>query len=247
MSERPPAARRVDLRKYPNRRYYDSARSQHVTLDEIYDMVRAGAEVQVTDSKTGEDITAKVLAQIILERDSPKMGIFPVELLHELIRANEPLIRDFVEKYFHQAFTIFLESQRQFDHYLRHAFGLRPPLPGSHEWARMMMGPMAQLLLGGPETEKTESGLASAQGPQRPASVDVAGKSPAVGSAAAGSGKRPSAEELSQLVTDLRAQVAALERELEVSRKSRRATRKATGKRVRRGRGDNTKRGDNAK
>jgi len=140
-----PPSGRVDLRKYPNRRYYDSTRSRHVTLEEIYHMVRDGSDVHVTDSKSGEDITAQVLAQIILEHDAPKLGFFPVELLHQLIRANEPLMRDFVDKYFNQALTMFLESQRQFDRYLRQSLGLQSPLPAGEDWARMLMGPFGQL------------------------------------------------------------------------------------------------------
>ena len=88
----------IELRKYPNRRYYDVTRSRHVTLEEIYSLIRSGRNVHVTDSKTGDDLTAKVLAQIILEHDPPKLGIFPVELLHQLIRTNEPIVRDFVEQ-----------------------------------------------------------------------------------------------------------------------------------------------------
>ncbi len=75
----------LEIKKYPNRRYYDATRSRHVTLEEINNLIRDGYEVRVTDSKTGQDITAKVLAQIILELDSPKLGIFPVPLLHRLI------------------------------------------------------------------------------------------------------------------------------------------------------------------
>ena len=97
----PPARKRVLLRKYQNRRYYDSSRSLHVTLEDIFNLVR-GDDIQVTDSKTGEDITPTVLAQIILEHDPLKLGVFPVELLHHIIRVNEPLIRDFIDRYFNQ-------------------------------------------------------------------------------------------------------------------------------------------------
>jgi polyhydroxyalkanoate synthesis repressor PhaR len=144
----PSQKQRVDLRKYPNRRYYDTTRSRHVTLEEIYGMIREGSDVHVTDSKSGDDITAKVLAQIILEHDPPKLGIFPVEMLHQLIRANEPLIRDFVDKYFNQAWKAFFESQRQFDKYLRQALGLQPPLPLGQEWMRIMMGPLGTAFFG---------------------------------------------------------------------------------------------------
>lgn len=143
MTKQRSSRRRIQLRKYPNRRYYDITRSQHATLKEIYQLVLDNFEVEVTDSKTGEDITAKVLAQIILEHDPPKMGVFPAELLHQVIRANEPLVRDFISKYFNQALSAFLESQRQFDRYLREAFGLEAGIGAGVDWSRMMFGPLA--------------------------------------------------------------------------------------------------------
>lgn len=135
-------SRQVEIRKYPNRRYYDVTHRRHLCLEGIHSLVRDGHDIRVTESKTGEDITAKVLAQIILELDSPKLEAFPVALLHQVIRANEPLIRDFIDKYFSQAFEAFLRSQEQFDQYLRQALGLSVgPAQASRTWARMMMGP----------------------------------------------------------------------------------------------------------
>lgn len=58
--------RQLEIRKYPNRRYYDVTRSQHLTLEDIRSLVRENYDIRVTDSKSGSDITAKVLAQIIL-------------------------------------------------------------------------------------------------------------------------------------------------------------------------------------
>jgi polyhydroxyalkanoate synthesis repressor PhaR len=134
---------RVVLRKYPNRRYYDTTRSQYVTLEEIYELIRGGQDVQVVDSKSGDDITAKVLAQIILEHDPPKLGVFPVELLHQLIRSNEPLMRDFIDKYFNQALKAFLSSQRQFEWFLRETLGLQRSLALGMDWTRVFWGPLA--------------------------------------------------------------------------------------------------------
>lgn len=133
----------IEIRKYPNRRYYDSTRSRHVTLEDMQGLIRAGHEVRVTDSRTGEDITGKVLTQIILELDSPKLGIFPTPLLHRLIRTNEKLVQDFVEKYFNQALNAFLDSQRHFESYLRQAIGLQGSAGGMSDWARMMFGSVA--------------------------------------------------------------------------------------------------------
>ena len=103
----PRNGKQVELRRYPNRRYYDCARSQHLTLEDIYRLVRDGYNVRASDSKTGDDITVKLLAQLILEHDPPKLAAFPVELLHQIIRSNESLLRDFVEKYFNGALTAF--------------------------------------------------------------------------------------------------------------------------------------------
>ena len=105
-------------------------------------MILDGQDVQVTDVDSGEDITAKVLAQIILEHDPGKLGAFPAELLHRVIRANEPLIRDFIERYFNQFLRAYMESQRDFDRYLRQAMGLEFPVSAAGDWFRTMMWPL---------------------------------------------------------------------------------------------------------
>src|SRR5579872_4860512 len=92
-----PQTKHLQIRKYPNRRYYDATRSRHLTLEDIRSLVRDGADIRVTDSKTSADITAKVLAQIILELDAEKIDAFPVALLVRLIRVNDQLVKDFVD------------------------------------------------------------------------------------------------------------------------------------------------------
>ena len=134
----------VVLRRYSNRRYYDTTRSQHLTLEDIYRLVRDGYNVTVSDSKTGEDITARILAHLILEHDPPKLAAFPAELLHQIIRSNESLLREFVEKYFNRALTAFLKSQAEFDRYLGQAMGLYGLPSMSRGWAEMMMGPFVR-------------------------------------------------------------------------------------------------------
>jgi polyhydroxyalkanoate synthesis repressor PhaR len=161
----------VQLRRYPNRRYYDATRSQHLTLEDIFRLISEGHQVQVNDSKTGEDITVRVLAQLILEQAPSKLAALPAELLHQIIRTNESLLREFVEKYFYRAFAAFLESQRELERYLRRALGLSSPdqapygplsgqgfplLPSN--WAAMMMGPFARALLTNGETLPSAAG-----------------------------------------------------------------------------------------
>ena len=168
---------RVQLRRYPNRRYYNAARSQHLTLEDIFRLICDGQQVQINDSKTGEDITVRVLAQLILDQAPGKLAALPAELLHQIIRSNESLLREFVDKYFYGALTAFIESQRELDRYLRRALGLagggpdpRGALPGQSfpffapNWAAMMMGPFSQapfvqaLLAGGVQTPNVEPG-----------------------------------------------------------------------------------------
>lgn len=132
------AEERIVLRKYRNRRYYDTTRSLHVTLEDIFNLVRAGREIQVTDSQSGEDITPRVLAQIILEHDPLKLAVFPVDFLHRVIRANEPLIREFMERYFGHFLQAYLDSQRQLNEYLRGAMGLGLPSSADNDWLRTM-------------------------------------------------------------------------------------------------------------
>jgi polyhydroxyalkanoate synthesis repressor PhaR len=87
--------------RYPNRRLYDRSQGKYVTLQNIADRVRGGGTVTVLDSKTGEDLTRSILTQIILERHPDRMELFPVKLLHLIIRANEMglgLLRDYVRQ-----------------------------------------------------------------------------------------------------------------------------------------------------
>jgi polyhydroxyalkanoate synthesis repressor PhaR len=112
------------IKKYPNRRFYDSTRSCHVTLEDIHELIRAGHQVQVTDSKLDKDITSEVLAQIILEMDSRKLGMFPQSLLHQVIQSNEALVHEFVDVYFNQAFEWFLQARQLYQQQLRQSVGL---------------------------------------------------------------------------------------------------------------------------
>ena len=192
----------LELRKYPNRRYYDTTHSRHVTLEEIQTLVRDGYEVRVTDSKTGEDITAKVLTQIILELDTPKLNIFPVPLLHRLIQTNEGLVRDFIDKYFSQALMSFLDSQRQFEHYLRQTIRFQAAQPMLQDWAKFMMGPFGSQAWGGGAGEAAKPDL-----PAEPAA-------------------RSDTEDLRATIEDLRQQMSELQQAM--TRRNR--PRKASGK-----------------
>jgi polyhydroxyalkanoate synthesis repressor PhaR len=132
---------KLEIRKYPNRRYYDTTRSRHVTLEQIHSLIREGYEIEVIDSKTEQDITAKVLAQIILDLDPPKLGVFSVPMLHRLLQSNEQMVGEFIDRYLNQPLTAFLDSQRSMEEYFRQALGMNKPAAGPSDWARAIWGP----------------------------------------------------------------------------------------------------------
>src|SRR6266566_642563 len=148
-------AKHLEIRKYPNRRYYDTTRSRHLTLDEIRSLIRDGYDLRVTDSKTSTDITAQVLTQIILELETPKLDSFPVPLLVRLIRVNDQLVKDFIEKYFNQALHSFLDYQRQVEDRLRQVHGLPVVYPAVSAWTKAMLQPFTTAFGG----EKPAGGL----------------------------------------------------------------------------------------
>ncbi len=89
----------IVVRKYENRRLYDTSSSRYVNLPEIAQLVRDGAEVQVVDAKSGEDITRVILTQIIHEDARQNKGDLPLPFLRELIVTSDRAFRDFVAWY----------------------------------------------------------------------------------------------------------------------------------------------------
>jgi polyhydroxyalkanoate synthesis repressor PhaR len=137
------AAKKLEIRKYSNRRYYDATHSRHLTLAEICSFIQQGYDITVTDAKSGADITAQVLTQIILELDTAKLNSFPIGLLVRVIRTNDQLVKDFIEKYFNQALGSFLNYQQQVEEQLRRTHGLPASFPSVSAWTKTMLGPLA--------------------------------------------------------------------------------------------------------
>ena len=81
------------IRKYPNRRLYDTSAGRYVNLDDVAALVRQGTEIQVVDAKTGEDVTRVVLTQIIVEDAKIQPAALPLELLKGLILATDRAVR----------------------------------------------------------------------------------------------------------------------------------------------------------
>ena len=101
----------VVIKKYGNRRLYDTAGSRYVNLDDIAALIREGRELKVVDAKTGQDLTRVTLTQIITEDAKDKPTGLPLELLRQLIVASDEVRQEFVMWYLKSAFDTYQKVQ----------------------------------------------------------------------------------------------------------------------------------------
>lgn len=99
------------IKKYENRRLYDTDASRYVNLDDVARMVREGVEVQVIDARTGEDLTRVILTQIIVEDAKGRESGLPLDLLRQLVQASDRATHDFLSWYLRTAFDMYQKSQ----------------------------------------------------------------------------------------------------------------------------------------
>lgn len=117
----------ITIKKYANRRLYNTATSCYVTLDYLAQLVKTGAEFAVYDAKTGEDITRSVLTHIIVEEEAKGQSMLPVSFLRHLISFYGDSLQVVVPRYLEQTMQTFARNQEQMRDYLRTAFdGLIP-------------------------------------------------------------------------------------------------------------------------
>ena len=117
----------VVIKKYANRRLYNTATSAYVTLDHLSQMVKDKTDFVVYDAKTGDDITRPVLTQIIFEEES-KGGqtLLPIPFLRQLISFYGDSLQGVVPQYLEMSMTQFARNQEQMRKYLQNAFGFNP-------------------------------------------------------------------------------------------------------------------------
>ncbi len=101
----------VIIKKYGNRRLYDTSTSRYINLEEIATLIRNGKQVRVVDAETGEDITRVTLTQIIVEDAKERPTGLPLELLRQLIVASDQAGREFVMWYLNSAFNAYQKVQ----------------------------------------------------------------------------------------------------------------------------------------
>ena len=106
------------IKRYSNRKLYDTQESRYVTLEEIEEMIRAGREISVVDATSGEDLTSVTLTQIILENERNRRANLPSAFLHQLIKHGEAW-QDFVQRTMRSSLEGFVSSQRDMERVFR--------------------------------------------------------------------------------------------------------------------------------
>ncbi|ULQ45900.1 polyhydroxyalkanoate synthesis repressor PhaR [Flagellatimonas centrodinii] len=111
------------IKKYPNRRLYDTAISRYITLEEIRQLVIDGVEFKVEDKRTHQDITRSILLQVIAEREENGTPIFTNELLQFVIRYYGDPMQASITRYLELSLRLFAEQQQHFTEQLRNMLG----------------------------------------------------------------------------------------------------------------------------
>ncbi|MEM6416108.1 MAG: polyhydroxyalkanoate synthesis repressor PhaR [Pseudomonadota bacterium] len=129
----------IIIKKYANRRLYNTGTSSYVTLDYLSEMVKRGEEFAVKDAKTGDDITRSVLTQIIFEEENKGQNLLPIQFLRQLIQFYGDNMQSFVPTYLEMSMNAFANNQEKIRAQMRETFGATPGYNMFEETARQNM------------------------------------------------------------------------------------------------------------
>ncbi len=114
------------IKKYANRRLYDTVTSKHITLDGIHDLIVDGHDVKIIDDTTGEDISRSILLQIIAEREQAGRPMLDADFLMRILRLYGNPMQDMVGEFLSRSFDAFVTQQKQFQQQMRAAMAATP-------------------------------------------------------------------------------------------------------------------------
>lgn len=134
----------IVIKKYGNRRLYDTGHSRYVTLEELEERIRKGDDVRVLDAKTNEDLTQQTLAQIILESRGAAR-LLPVPLLLQLIRMKDEHLAEFFGRYVSSALELYLSARSSAEAVAPYVPMATMPFAASNALARMVLGAQQML------------------------------------------------------------------------------------------------------
>ncbi len=110
---------KILVKKYSNRRLYDTEKSAYITLQEMGQLIKKGHQIQVIDAKTSEDVTAYILTQIILEEARQNNNLLPTPVLHLIIQYGGNLLEDFFKNYLLQIINTYMTYKNSMDQQFR--------------------------------------------------------------------------------------------------------------------------------
>lgn len=127
------------IKKYPNRRLYDTEVSRYITLNDVRDLVLARKQFKVVDKQSGEDITRSILLQVISEEEEGGNPMFTTEVLVQFIRFYGDSMQNSVSRYLELSMHFFDEQQSQFKDRLQRILGSTTPLQALREISQQQM------------------------------------------------------------------------------------------------------------
>lgn len=188
------------IKKYANRRLYNTATSSYVTLDFLAEMVKDGEDFVVYDAKSGDDITHSVLTQIIFEEESKGQSLLPIEFLRQLIKFYGDSLQNFVPSYLEMSMNAFSQNQEDMRQRMRSTFSGAPGYAMFEETVRKNMELYGQAM-------KMFAPLSNIYTP------GAGGAAP--GESAEAKPAAAAAQKAESEISDLKAQLATLQSQLE--------------------------------
>ncbi len=201
------------VKKYANRRLYNTASSSYVTLDELCQMVREGHDFIVFDAKSGDDITRSVLTQIILEEDAKGRNLMPIGFLRQIIGLYDDNLKAVVPRYLEVSMENFARHQEQMREYMEQTVGRFFPIKQLE-----VMNPFEDIARQNMAMFQKAASMFNPAVPD-PTAADCGNEKTEKAEMAAPE-SQGEAEQLGRQVQDLKAEMEALQRQMRSLRKS---------------------------
>jgi polyhydroxyalkanoate synthesis repressor PhaR len=198
----------ITIKKYANRRLYNTATSSYVTLDDLCQMVKEDKDFVVFDAKSGEDITRSVLTQIIVEEESKGQNLLPIGFLRQLIGFYGDSLQSLVPRYLDHSMMSFAQNQEQMRSYMQNAFDGIFPFGSLEDMSKQNMALVEQAM-------RMFSPFGEEKGGKEKGGQETGGEKPAAQKAEPADTKAPPADdnkldELKRQIETLQQQVASL-------------------------------------
>lgn len=193
----------ITIKKYANRRLYNTATSSYVTLDHLCQMVKDGVDFVVFDAKTGEDITRAVLTQIIVEEESKGQNLLPIGFLRQLISFYGDNLQMVVPGYLESSMAAFAQNQERMRSYMEEAFGGMYPFGSIEDMTKRNLAMLEQAMT-----------MFAPQGGGAAGGIPGGGAAGSAASAGSGAAAASSTDDTAAAVRQLQTQLETLQRQL---------------------------------